>query len=230
MGLFTRLLPSQCHICRAWPARPICGRCLACFARYVPRCPTCAVPLARPGMPCGACLLQPPPMRCALAAVSYEWPWSDLLARFKFQQQTGLAEPLAAVLRQAPGVAQLVAKADWAVPVPASRQRLAARGYNPALLLAQGLFSRQARQVLPDALLRPKDAPPQCSLERAERLRRVRHAFTANPAHLPALQGRHVLLVDDVMTTGATLRAAATALLQAGAGQVSAVVLARTPP
>ena len=227
MALLARLLPSQCHICRAWPAPPICAGCLACFVRLEPRCLTCAAPLAGSAAQCGECLLRPPPMSRTFAALSYGWPWDGLLAQFKFQQQTGLAAPLAAMLLQTPGVAQAVAEADAAVPVPASRQRLAARGYNPALLLARALG---ARRVVADALLRPHDAPPQRSLSRAQRLRRVQNAFVPNPARRPALHGRHGLLIDDVMTTGATLRAAAEALLRAGARQVSAAVLARTPP
>ena len=224
--MLARLLPGQCHICRAWPAAPLCAQCLACFARPQPRCPTCAAPLAG-GAPCGPCLLAPPPMSRTFAAVTYEWPWISLLTRFKFRQQTGLAAPLAALLLQAPGFAQAASEADAAVPVPASRQRLASRGYNPPLLLARALG---APCVLADALLRPQDAPPQRTFSRAQRLRSVRNAFVSNPARLAALQGRHVLLIDDVMTTGATLRAAAAALLQAGAAQVSAAVLARTPP
>ncbi|RRD58768.1 ComF family protein [Comamonadaceae bacterium OH2545_COT-014] len=221
-----RWLPSQCHICRAWPAQPVCDTCRACFAQPVARCRACALPLAGGAVLCGACLREPPPMDESLAAVDYGWPWSALLAQFKFRQQTGLAAALADLMRQAPGAAQALDAADAVLPVPASRQRLAARGYNPALLLARQLAPRRA--VLADALLRLHDAPPQRTLNRRERLARVQGAFAAAPHHAAALSGRRLVLVDDVMTTGATVRAAASALRAAGAAHISVLVLART--
>lgn len=138
-----------------------------------------------------------------------------------------MAVTLAGLLRQAPGVAALLREADGAAPVPTALPRLIQRGYNPAWLLARHLGARRA---WPDALLRPADGPAQHTLKRADRLARVRNAFVPNPALTSALKGRHILLIDDVMTTGATVSAAASALLRGGAAQVSVLALARTAP
>ena len=163
--------------------------------------------------------------RC-LTATAYQWPWSGLIARLKFQQDVGLAAPLARLLLQAPRVAELLAQADWVLPMPLAPQRLAERGYNPALLLARALARERCQGAW---LLRTRDTPPQRGLSRAERLRNVRGAFALEPHHLGVLHGRRVVLVDDVMTTGASLNEAARALRAAAApAHVAALTLART--
>ena len=218
--------PSRCAVCQRWPAQTICPACAARFAPAQARCETCALPVA-PGVPrCGACLAAPPPLERCLVAAAYQWPWSGLIARLKFQQDVGLAGPLAALLRQAPGVAEALAQADWVLPMPLARQRLAERGYNPALLLARALAPGRCPSAW---LLRVRDTPPQRGLSRAERLRNVRGAFALAPGRVGALQGRRVVLIDDVMTTGATLNEAARTLREAAApAHVTALALART--
>ena len=134
---------------------------------------------------------------------------------------------LGQLMMQAPGVADAVQQADWVLPIPLSRHRLRERGYNQAALLAQQL-TRDRLQ--PDLLWRLQDTPAQASLTRAQRLRNLRHSFALNPGQTPLLKDRRVLLIDDVMTTGATLHSAARVLRQAGgAREVHACVLARTP-
>ena len=164
-------------------------------------------------------------MAQCLAAVPWQWPWSLCIVRWKFDGDTGLSAPLAALLQATPGVTEALATAELVLPMPMSPQRLAERGYNPALLLARQLAPGRVR---PDLLLRTRHTPPQRSLPRAERLRNVRGAFQVDPLAAPALRGRHVLLVDDVMTTGASVREAAAALRAAGADPVGVLVLART--
>jgi ComF family protein len=132
---------------------------------------------------------------------------------------------LAGLLAAAPGVAAALAEADDVLPVPLSAARLAERGYNPAQLLARHLARRRVRAHV---LLRPRHDPPQRGLPRAERLKNVRGAFAVDARHAAALHGRRVALIDDVMTTGATLRAAAQALREAGAAHITAIAFART--
>ena len=108
--------------------------------------------------------------------------------------------------------------------MPLSAERLRARGYNQALVLAQAL---DAAKVAPTLLLRVRDTPSQRTCTRAERLRNVRHAFAVAPLQAERLRGQRVLLLDDVMTSGATLNAAASALRAAGAAHITALVLAR---
>ena len=219
------LWPSQCLVCRAWPAQTLCGACVARFAPGGERCRTCALPVPSGVTVCGACLRAPPPMALCLAALPYAWPWSMCIGRWKFEGDVGLTRPLAALLRATPGVPELLADADWVLPMPLSAERLAERGHNPALLLARRLAPGR---VHPGLLLRTRHTPPQRSLPRAERLKNVRGAFQVDPLLAPQLQGRRVALLDDVMTTGASVREAATALQQAGTAQVTVLVLART--
>ncbi|QTD44631.1 ComF family protein [Ottowia testudinis] len=237
--MFTRLLqhitrplragaagwPGQCLICHAWPASTLCEDCVARFAPAQPRCTRCALPVPA-GVPvCGACLRQPPPMALCVAALPYRWPWSTCVARWKFAGDAGLTRPLAALLRATPAARAALEGADAVLPMPMADQRLAERGYNPALLLARHMAPAATRTGL---LLRTRDTPPQRGLARAERLRNVRGAFQVDPLASHALAGRRVVLVDDVMTTGASVREAAAALRAAGAAHVAVVVLART--
>jgi ComF family protein len=221
--------PSQCLICRAWPAATLCHACTARFTLPTPRCESCALPVPAGVARCGTCLRQPPPLDHCLVATRYGWPWTRCITQFKFHHDPGLAAPLAAMLAAAPGVAQALAQADWVLPVPLSPQRLAERGYNPAQLLAQRLARPFApRRLRADLLLRARHTPPQHGLPRAERLKNVRGAYAVDPLKAPLLQNRRVVLVDDVMTTGASLREAAQALRAAGAAHITAVAFART--
>ena len=217
--------PSQCLACHAWPAQTLCGDCVARFAPATARCRGCALPVPAGVTLCGACLRAPPPMALCLAALPYAWPWSMCIGRWKFEGDVGLTGPLAALLRGAPGVRAALADADWVLPVPLSPERLAERGHNPAPLLARRLAPARVHAGI---LLRTRHTPPQRSLPRAARLKNVRGAFQVDPLLAPRLRGRRVALVDDVMTTGASLREAAGALREAGAAEVTALVLART--
>ena len=220
-----RWLPSQCAVCHAWPSRPLCDACVAAFAAPQPRCQRCALRVPTGVAICGACRLHPPPLDQCLAAVSYDYPWAEGITQFKFHQQTGWAASLATLLRAAPWVEPAVEQAHWLIPLPLSPQRLAQRGYNQALLLAQQLAPHKTRA---DLLLRVQDTAPQSSLKRAQRLANVQNAFAVEPALAASLQGRRLLLVDDVMTSGASLFAAARCLRAAGAAHITAVVVART--
>ena len=164
-------------------------------------------------------------MAQCLAAVDYRWPWSMCVARWKFEGDVGLTRPLATLLQSTPGVRAALDAADLVLPMPMSEQRLAERGHNPALLLARRLAPRTTRAGL---LLRTRDTPPQRSLPRAARLKNVRGAFQVDPLAAPSLAGRRVVLVDDVMTTGASVREAASVLSAAGAAHIAVLVLART--
>jgi ComF family protein len=219
-------LPSRCQVCARWPAQPVCGPCQARFAAAVARCPTCALRLPNGATSCGHCLRHPLPLRRCWAVVDYAYPWHTVVAHFKFQQQPAWARCMAALALQRAEIAHALQAADGVLPVPLSTARLAERGYNQAWELVKAL---RPRHPLPAALLRLDNAADQIGQGRAARQRQMRHAFAVAPAHLPQLAGRHLLVVDDVMTTGATLEAAADVLLRAGAASVSGLCFARTP-
>jgi ComF family protein len=218
-------IPGQCAVCHGWPAQPVCEACVVRFAQPQPRCATCALPVSAGVDRCGRCLREPPPLDRCLAAVSYSYPWSRLVTQFKFQSQPGWARPLAALMRSAPWVEPALEQADLVLPMPLSRERLAERGFNQALELARALAPGKHRC---DLLLRVHHTQAQAELGLAARLRNVRGAFAVDPLRAAQIQDRRIVLVDDVMTSGASLFGAAEALRQAGAAHITAIVLART--
>jgi ComF family protein len=222
MGLH---MPSRCAICRQWPAEPVCEVCITRFAHPISRCATCALPVPEGVLRCGTCLKDPPLLARCLCAVDYAWPWRDLVSRFKFREQPGWDRPLAWLMRSATGVEDTLHEADLVLPIPLSRERLAERGYNQSWLLARRLAPDKADPTL---LLRIRHTPTQRTLPRSGRLANLQGAFAVDPLRAHEVRGRRLLLVDDVMTSGASLHTAARVLLQAGAAQVSAIVLART--
>ena len=174
---------------------------------------------------CGTCIVHPPPLDACLAALPYAYPWSALIADFKFHQHPGWAASFAALLRAAPWVEPALDAADLLLPMPLSRERLAERGYNQAHVLSRAL---DAHKVVHGVLLRVRDTPPQRTLPRSERLLAVKDAFAIDPLHIQRVQNKRVVVLDDVMTSGASLHAAARVLRAAGAAHITALVLART--
>ena len=185
-----------------------------------------ALALAAPA--CGECLREPPPFDRAVCAVDYVFPWDHLIREFKFRGQIELADPLAqrlsaAVRFRGDSTVQCV------LPVPMTSQRLRERGYDQAWELARRVAAGLRLPARADALVRTLDTVHQTALGRAARQRNLRAAFFVPGPQRADLQGARVALVDDVMTTGATLREAAAALRRAGAAAVEVWVLARTP-
>lgn len=181
---------------------------------------------------CGACLLRRPPSAVShcLAALDYQYPWDRLIARWKFDGESGWSAFWAALMWRDAAAQALWRQCGLVVPVPMGPAGLAQRGYNQAWELVKALRRLEAGPAaMGQALVRVRDTTEQHHLPRAERLRNLHGAFAAHPHAVAALAGTHVLLVDDVRTTGATLEAAAQTLLAVGAGRVSALVLARTP-
>jgi len=183
---------------------------------------------------CGACVANPPPLDRCIAALDHAFPWDGLLRRFKFEQALELRGALADRLAQALSAAQAdhpAALPDLILPVPLSRERLRERGYNQSLEIARVLGRRLGVRAPSRWLLRVREGAPQTALalDLDVRRRNVRGAFAVEPHHLDRIQGRHFALVDDVMTSGATLMELARVLRHAGAARVQAWVVARTP-
>lgn len=197
---------------------------MALFAQPCHRCSTCAIPIHEDICQCGACIRRPPPLDACVAGVHYSYPWSDLIVQFKFRARPGWARSLAQVLRSAPWVEPAIEQADRIVPMPLSTQRLRERGFNQALEMARQLAPDKLRS---DLLLRIRDTAPQTALGRDQRRRNVRDAFAVEPLRRAEIAGARIVLVDDVMTSGASLFAAAAALRQAGARHITGMVLAR---
>ena len=221
-----RHLPSQCAICHSWPAQPLCAHCVDAFAQPVLRCRTCALPITEGAKQCTTCLSSPPPLDMALAAVDYAYPWSHLVQELKFHNHTGWVGSFAALMRSTPWVEPALEAADVLIPMPLSRERLQERGFNQVLLLAQALCPEK---TVRSALLRVQNTAPLSSMDRKKRLQSVKNAYATDAAHLHHVKGKKIVLLDDVMTTGASLQAAAKVLRAAGAAHITALVFARTP-
>ena len=232
--LFTRLLdtvattPSQCAVCHDWGTQRVCALCVARFAPALPRCGRCAIEVPAATGVCGACLTDPPPFERTLAAVDYAHPWDGLITQFKFHSALDLAPALSHRMLDTfhrgsgPTPALLL-------PIPLSAERLRERGYNQAWELARRLARALNCRAEARLLLRVKDTPHQLALAPDQRAGNVRAAFAVEPRRRAELAGATVTLVDDVMTTGATVSEAARVLLQAGAARIHVWVVARTP-
>lgn len=221
---FLRRLPSQCVVCHHWPGARVCDMCVHAFAQPQNRCSTCALLVPEGVAQCGACLRTPPPVDRCLTALPYRFPWAQLVGDFKFREQSGLAASFATLLRSTPWVEPALEACDVLLPIPLGPQRLRQRGYNQALVLARAL---EPRKLQAHWLQRHRDTPEQHQLPRHERLRAVKGAFAVDPLRAPLLQGKRVVVLDDVMTTGATLWEAARVLRQHGVAHITAMALAR---
>lgn len=215
---------TQCLLCG--DSAGSSGLCIPC-ANELPflysACQYCALPLPPSANGCARCLQQPPSFTRASAAWHYAFPIGQLVQRFKYQNDLATGHSLA--LLAAPRVAPSTDRPDLLVPVPLHWRRYWSRGYNQAQLIATE-FAAQWEIPLATRLLRKhSSSETQQQLKRAQRLRNLQHSFSV---HGP-VTGLHIGLVDDVITTGATLEAAARTLLEAGAARVSAYALARTP-
>ena len=220
--------PSLCAVCRGWGRGRVCASCLARFAAPLPRCRRCALPALASVAVCGTCLTTPPPFDAALAAVDYRPPWDRLVTAFKFHGALDLAAVFADAIvgaerRRAAPTPALV------LPVPLGAARWRERGYNQAWELARRVARRLDLAAEPELLLRVRETAHQLALPLAERAGNVRGAFAVEPRRRAELRGRHVAIVDDVMTTASTAAEIAGVVKQAGAATVEIWVLARTP-
>ena len=217
-----RALPQACALCAAPSGSAlVCSACDAALPRLGPACPCCALP-SPPGVleatPCGQCLARPPPWTRASAAFAYAYPLDRLVVALKYRGMVAYADFLADAVS-----ARVDVQPDVLVPVPLARSRQRQRGFNQAGEIARRV-ARTCGIPLCHGLDRVLEAPAQAASDRRERMRNMRHAFVGRPA----LAGRRIAIVDDVLTTGATLAAASRAARRAGADVVAAFVVART--
>jgi len=226
--LLSFLVPSRCAACgearRGVGGGGVCARCWSTLPVLDAEesCPRCALPTG--GRTCRACERRPPPVDRAAAVGPYAGSLKRLIAAYKFEGWDLLAPPAAARMAELARRTRLDEGVDAVVPVPSTRGRNRRRGYDPADLLAMEAARRLGLPA--EALLaRTRETAPQSDLPASKRPANVAGAFAARPA----AAGRSILLVDDVVTTGATAFAAASALRAAGARTVCLLVLARTP-
>ena len=225
-GIGRHGLPSHCLVCAeaGQPGRDLCRACEAALPWNRSACPGCGLPLPAPAALCGGCLQRAPVFDAVRATFVYAEPLDRLLPRFKFHRDLAAGALLSLLMVQA---LREDPPADWPqalLPVPLHRGRLRQRGYDQALELARPLARAFGIPLRGHSLQRVQATRAQSRLDAAARRRNLRQAFEVR-GEVPA----HVVLVDDVMTTGATVEAAARALRKAGARRVDVWVCARVP-
>lgn len=231
-GLARRLWPACC-LCCGLPGdgdadRDLCPACFAALPWNHHACRRCALPLPANGIDriCGACQQRGSASALAEthASFRYDAPLDRLLPRFKFHQSLAAGRLLSSLMSHALADIAAASPSACVLPIPLHRRRLAERGYDQALELAKPLARRLGLPLRRELLQRQKPTRAQSQLDKQARLRNLRHAFAASTTQpMPA----HIVLIDDVMTTGATLEAAAKALHRAGATRIDARVCAR---
>ncbi|BCB25410.1 amidophosphoribosyltransferase [Sulfurimicrobium lacus] len=216
------ILPHDCLLCGAPSGRE--ALCPACHAdlpwHRTPQCPRCALPTTG-GTLCGHCLQQTPAFERTLAAFTYDFPLDTLIQALKYGHQLAVLVPLATALAQQVSAAP---RPDVLIAMPLHPLRLRERGFNQALELAKIVARRLDIPLLTHGAERIRATVPQVGLPLKKRAGNLRGAFTCSLD----LQGKHVAILDDVMTTGASLRELALTLRRQGAREISAWVVART--
>lgn len=224
------VLPPRCLACGGSVGEhgQLCAACWADVSFITPPvCEACGAPFAfdgGPGALCGACIAARPVYRRARAVMRYDDGARGLILGLKHADRTDRAPALARWMARAGAV--LLADATLIVPVPLHRWRLLHRRFNQSALLARELGRLSGKPVAPGLLRRRRNTPSQGSLTRAQRADNVAGAFALRPGGATGLVGARVLLVDDVLTTGATVEACARVLLRAGAAAVDVLTIA----
>jgi len=225
------LLPPLCLSCDApvGAHRTLCTTCWSAIHFIAPPfCGACGAPFEVPvgvGALCGGCIAEPPEFKAARAPMLYDDASRRIVLGFKHADRTHPAPALASWMQRAG--AEFWAEADFIAPVPLHRWRLFRRRYNQAALLALQLGPLTQKAVLVDLLERKRATPIQGHLSRKERQANVKGAFALNIRRRAQVKDKTIVLIDDVLTTGATLNECSKVLLKAGAKTVNVLVLAR---
>ncbi len=219
------ILPHCCLLCgTAESEEALCPACYASLPWHRDaHCPRCALPTTD-GATCGHCLKTPPAFDRTIAVMRYQFPLDVLIQELKYRHQFALAPLLGAALSEC--ICHYACRPDVLIAMPLHPTRLRERGFNQALELAKEVARRLGLPLLAQGAERIRATPPQVGLPWKERAKSVRGAFSC----AVDLTGKHVAVLDDVMTTGTSLHELSLALRKQGAAEISAWVVARTLP
>ena len=218
------MLPRSCLLCGAKAgSQNLCSACQADLPWHKqPQCPRCATPTPG-GQVCGACLKQPPAFAHSIAALAYTFPLDRMIPRLKYQAQLAIAPALGECLAR---TVQSTPRPDRLIAMPLHASRIKERGFNHATEIAREVAKQLELPLDTTSCQRTRDTPPQMGLKHDARRRNVRGAFSCSGE----VEGQHIALIDDVMTTGTSLDELAMTLKRAGAREVTCWVVARTLP
>jgi ComF family protein len=222
--LINGIYPSQCPICGnlpdAFACAPICSSCWSQIRRYTgPSCTVCALPFpSEYSKICGNCVKKRPPFSQIIPFGLYEGVLAEAISLFKFHGLRRLSQPLGRWLLDLD-----IPRTDAVVPVPLTPKGLRQRGFNQSLLIAKIIAKKIEAPLFMDTLLKVKETPPQIGLSARDRQSNLKKAFKVTGD----LKDKSILLIDDVVTTGATVTECSKVLLKAGAKKISVVTLAR---
>jgi ComF family protein len=223
-GFLNILYPSHCPLCAqssdTFSHAPICSACWSAIKRYNgPSCEVCALPVVSEySHICGQCIKKKPPFSRAIAYGLYGDPLAEAINQLKFYGIKRIGRGLGSLLTGLD-----LPQADGIVPVPLTIKRLREREFNQALLIGRSVSKKTGIPLFIDILTKKKETPPQIGLSAAERMANLKNAFAVT-GNINSLR---LILIDDVMTTGATVTECSRALLKAGAKEVSVLVVAR---
>jgi len=226
------MIPSSCALCGIEDDKLLCTLCeQRFFAHHPSRCHQCGIALnaTDAALPCASCLQDQPDFDFTIVATDYVAPVDHLILALKFGHRLAIAPLLARLLHDAIVRQSLPSLPDILLPVPLSPQRLAERGFNQALEIARPLSRATGIPLDAHVLERARDTAMQAQLPLKERHSNMRHAFVPTTRGETAIFNRHVGIVDDVSTSGATLNEIAGTLKRYGATRVTNLVVARTP-
>lgn len=231
LGGLNLLFPKKCFICAAElqveMEELICSDCVVGIKRLAPPlCSCCGIELhshSGENHLCGLCLRKPPPFLVARSIYSYDEVIRTLVARLKYGKDTSVVSSLGTLMRS--GDLSPFVSCDYLVPVPLHRKRLQQRGFNQALLLANGCFGRRDPRLKVDLLQRTVHTVPQVSLNARQRRNSLKGVFRVNPSF--DISGKTICLIDDVYTTGTTVSQCSSELVAGGAAGVKVLTLAR---
>lgn len=222
--LLNGFFPSACPSCGktsdVFQYSPICSSCWSDIKRYTGHCCIkCALPLSSEHAKiCGDCIKNPPPFTGVISYGLYEGTLAEAINQLKFYRVKRLSKHLGRLL-----LSLDLPLANGIVPVPLNIKRLRERGFNQSLLIAREISKSKGIPLLMDVLLKKKDTPPQTKLSAKERLLNIKNTFEVHGN----IKGLRLFLVDDVMTTGATVTECSQQLMEAGAKEVVVLTLAR---
>jgi len=232
-GMVRAVYPSRCMVCETYTSAAN-GLCAACWSetRFISgsTCTTCSAPLVGEvqNAQCDICLRFPPPWKRGIAVMEYSGGGRKMVLALKRNDRLDIAPALAGWMQRA--AADLVSAADLIAPVPLHRSRLFKRKFNQSAELARHVAAQTGTPYIPDLLSRIRKTESQQGKDRIERFENMRAAIIATPRLSGNLHNKRVLLVDDVLTTGATLSACTEACFTAGAKDVNTLVLTRVEP